>query len=68
MKLKELGETKSGEITIFTCGECGYVISATGLCNYECKMDGDLVSHRSPGTVILRVWNRVDTLIRQDVL
>lgn len=47
------------------CTECGHPIDESGnaLCSYECSLDGQHIDERPVGSVVVRIYERVDTFI-----
>lgn len=45
------------------CVECGSVIHESGLCSYECPLDGS--DPRPRGSVIERVFKRTDEVLEE---
>lgn len=59
-----IGTVTTRKIQVKVCQECNCVIGDTGLCNYGCKHDGEI---HPPGTVIVRTYERVDTLVAEEL-
>lgn len=60
--MPEIGTVTKKKIQVKVCIECGCVIGDTGLCNYGCSKDGDI---HQPGTYVVRIYERVDTLLSE---
>lgn len=64
---KVIGEQVKKTMTVRVCGACGNLITSIG-CEYGCKYDSANLDERPAGSMIERVWERVDTLVSQRVL
>lgn len=58
-----IGESTTRQVAVKICKACNAVIGDTGMCSYECPNDCEV--RRKPGTVIVRTYTRVDTLIEE---
>ena len=59
-----IGEVTEREIHVLVCLSCGCVIGDTGLCDGNCKYDGD--SPRLPETAECHVYKRRDEYVRKE--
>jgi hypothetical protein len=61
------GDEIVSEVRQFVCLLCGEVIEpSNGQCSAGCVQDPDVVGNRPRDTIGVRVFRRVDTLIRQE--
>lgn len=63
MEKIEVGHVVKRMIRTRVCKDCGSVIDGT-LCHYGCLHDGEM--RRPKGSVEIRTWERVDTLLAQE--
>lgn len=59
---KQIGETTVTRVKVEICKACGCWISDTGLCDYDCKLDGN---PRTPQQVATRVYERTEVLVEE---
>lgn len=61
MSQPELGKQIVSRVKVRICKKCGYAINSTGLCTYGCDACAN-----GENDYIVRVYHRVDTLIREE--
>jgi hypothetical protein len=62
-KIHEAGK----RVVVHTCLQCGNEIEKlTGLCGLNCKYDLEL--HRPKGAVRICTYERVDTLVKEEIV
>jgi hypothetical protein len=59
----EIGTSTTRQVNVRICKACNSVIGDTGMCSFECPEDCQV--KRKPGTVIVRTYTRVDTMIAE---
>jgi len=61
-----VGETFRNEYKVLVCRECGYRIHESGLCTYGCTHDSTYPSQRDPKSIVVKVYQTVETLVREE--
>jgi hypothetical protein len=63
-----IGDSVEKQFEVYVCTLCDGAIDDTGLCDWKCENDDEHLSDRPTGTVKVRTWRRVDTLLSEEVV
>jgi hypothetical protein len=63
----KIGTEKTYRITKEICNVCDGTIGDTGLCDWQCPMDGELARFRSKGKIKIQTFQRTDILISEEI-
>jgi hypothetical protein len=63
----KIGTENTYTVKIEVCSKCQNVIGDTGLCGWQCPLDGELAKYRSKGLTKIRTYKRTDVLISEEI-